>query len=207
MFLTVHLLYFTPPPPLKVLMTHSNLQQFYNGGGRGGKIGPKLSWKLCRRDRCGPYSIWYPTVFFVCLFVLPLCGEETVPNLLCLSLQQPQWERKKKKQIRDQIITFLYIWRLASDPLSFGSIWALIRITCPFNFFIHLEIDVSFVIWAQNKPKIKMYEDWKFLEQRKPGRKAGLLLFLGTLAFCYRGCMLLVHSSVVFLFDLCPGHL
>lgn len=79
-FLTVHLLYFTPPPPTppKVLMSHSNLQQFYNGGGRGGKIGPKRPWKALLAR-----LMW--STFGTPLFLFfPFCGEQIVPVLLCL---------------------------------------------------------------------------------------------------------------------------
>lgn len=38
-------LYFPPLTSPKVLMSNSNLQQFYNGGGRGGKIGQRFSFE------------------------------------------------------------------------------------------------------------------------------------------------------------------
>lgn len=51
LFLTAHLFYFTFfLISTKVVMSNSNLQQFYNGGGRGGKIGDFHEGR-CRQDR------------------------------------------------------------------------------------------------------------------------------------------------------------
>lgn len=50
-FLTAHLFYFTfLLTSIKVLTSNSNLQQFYNGGGRGGKIGD-FPERPCRQDQ------------------------------------------------------------------------------------------------------------------------------------------------------------
>lgn len=66
-FLTAHLLYFTSPPPptpTKVLMSNSNLQQFYNGGGRGGKAGHRVG-----RTTSPDLSPLPPPVSVLCVMV------------------------------------------------------------------------------------------------------------------------------------------